>query len=58
MLTVQQPCILRMIFRKFKKIIRSDKELERMKIKETLGTLHADFEAHYDKLMDKKSRND
>jgi len=58
MLTVQQPYILRVIFRKFKKSIRSDKELEIMKTDGTLSTLHFDFEAHYDKLMDKKSRND
>ena len=29
-----------------------------MKTDGTLSALHFDFEAHYDKLMDKKSRND
>jgi hypothetical protein len=58
MLTVQPPYVLRVIFRKLKKLVRNDKELEEMKKERTLHKLHPRLEPIYDKLADKTSRND
>ena len=58
MLTVQPPYVLRVIFRKFKKLVRLDKELADMKKHKTLHTLHPNLEEKYDKLVDKTSRNE